>query len=168
MLVRHYSQSEDSRETLRNCPLAWGKAITKLLIRGPECKSSDCRQVLGLLVFSSGWSSLCMVFTHTHARTRTYEYMHARTQLDQYQDQGSECLRCTFRASCCSARLSRAQVPIIAGSCVRVKKKKRGDQYQSEIPLYSLENIYCGYVRYCALTIGRNFTLTYETYRTGL
>ena len=31
----------------------------------------------------------------------------------------SECLTCTFRASCCSARLSRAQVPAFAGSSVR-------------------------------------------------
>ena len=31
----------------------------------------------------------------------------------------SQCLTCTFRASCCSARLSRAQVPAFAGSSVR-------------------------------------------------
>ena len=31
----------------------------------------------------------------------------------------SECLTCTFRASCCSARLSRAQVPAFAVSSVR-------------------------------------------------
>ena len=31
----------------------------------------------------------------------------------------SECLTCTFRASCCSARLSRAQVPVLASSSVR-------------------------------------------------
>ena len=31
----------------------------------------------------------------------------------------SEWLTCTFRASCCSARLSRAQVPPFAGSSVR-------------------------------------------------
>ena len=31
----------------------------------------------------------------------------------------SECLTCTFRASCCSARLSWAQVPTFAGSSVR-------------------------------------------------
>ena len=36
---------------------------------------------------------------------------------------GSECLTCTFRASCCSARLSRAQVPSFAGSSVRDRKK---------------------------------------------
>ena len=33
----------------------------------------------------------------------------------------SECLSCTFRASCCSARLSRAQISDIAGSSVRDK-----------------------------------------------
>ena len=41
----------------------------------------------------------------------------------------SECLFCTFRASCCSARLSRAQVPIafaVAGSSVRDRGKKGG------------------------------------------
>ena len=38
----------------------------------------------------------------------------------------SECLTCTFRASCCSACLSRAQVPAFDGSSVRVRKKKRG------------------------------------------
>ena len=38
----------------------------------------------------------------------------------------SECLTCTFRASCCSARLSRAQVHAVAGSHVRDKRKKRG------------------------------------------
>ena len=31
----------------------------------------------------------------------------------------SECLTCTFRASCCSAHLSRAQVPALAGFSVR-------------------------------------------------
>ena len=31
----------------------------------------------------------------------------------------SQCLTCTFRGSCCSARLSRAQVPAFAGSFVR-------------------------------------------------
>ena len=36
----------------------------------------------------------------------------------------SECLTCTFRASCCSARLSRAQVPAFAGSSVRDRGKK--------------------------------------------
>ena len=43
----------------------------------------------------------------------------------------SEFLMCTFRASCCSARLSRAQVPAFAGSSVRNRKKSgegvRGD-----------------------------------------
>ena len=29
----------------------------------------------------------------------------------------SECLTCAFRESCCSARLSRAQVPAFVGSC---------------------------------------------------
>ena len=33
---------------------------------------------------------------------------------------------CTFRASCCSARLSRAQVPGFAGSTVRDREKKGG------------------------------------------
>ena len=36
----------------------------------------------------------------------------------------SECLTCTFRASCCSARLSRAQVPAFAGSSVQDRGKK--------------------------------------------
>ena len=31
----------------------------------------------------------------------------------------SECLRCTFRANCCSVRLSWAQVPAFAGFSVR-------------------------------------------------
>ena len=35
----------------------------------------------------------------------------------------SECLTCTIRASCCSARLSRAQVPTFAGSSVRDGEK---------------------------------------------
>ena len=39
----------------------------------------------------------------------------------------SECLTCTFRASCCSARLSQAQVPTFAGSSVW-DRKKRGDR----------------------------------------
>ena len=38
----------------------------------------------------------------------------------------SECLMCTFRASCCSARLSRAQVPSFAGFFVRDRWKKGG------------------------------------------
>ena len=38
----------------------------------------------------------------------------------------SECLTCTFRASYCSARLSRAQVPAFAVSSVRDRRKKGG------------------------------------------
>ena len=40
----------------------------------------------------------------------------------------SECLTCTFRAGCCSARLSRAQVPAFAGSSVRNRKKGEGSK----------------------------------------
>ena len=39
---------------------------------------------------------------------------------------GLECLTCTFRASCCSARLSRAQVRAFTGSSVQDRKKKGG------------------------------------------
>ena len=39
----------------------------------------------------------------------------------------SECLTCTFRASCCWAHLSRAQVPAFPGSSVQDRKKKRGE-----------------------------------------
>ena len=39
----------------------------------------------------------------------------------------SECLTCTFRASCCSARLSRAQVTAFAGSSVRDRGEKWGE-----------------------------------------
>ena len=35
---------------------------------------------------------------------------------------------CTFRASGCTARLSRAQVPAIAGSSVRDRKKRGGSK----------------------------------------
>ena len=38
----------------------------------------------------------------------------------------SECLTCTLRASCCSARLSRAQVLAFAGSSVRDRTPKGG------------------------------------------
>ena len=34
----------------------------------------------------------------------------------------SECLTCTFRASCCSARLSRVRVPAFVGSSVWDRK----------------------------------------------
>ena len=44
----------------------------------------------------------------------------------------SECLTCTFRASCCSARLSRAHVPALAGSSVRDRKK--GGRSKGEPP----------------------------------
>ena len=37
----------------------------------------------------------------------------------------SECLTCTFRASCCSTRLSWAQVPAVVGSSVRDRKKRQ-------------------------------------------
>ena len=44
---------------------------------------------------------------------------------NQYQVR-SECLSCTFRASCCNARLSRALVPVFfAGYSVRDREKKR-------------------------------------------
>ena len=36
----------------------------------------------------------------------------------------SECLMCTFRTSCCSVRLSRAQVPAFSGSSVRGRTKR--------------------------------------------
>ena len=39
--------------------------------------------------------------------------------LDQSGQVRSECLMCTFRASCCSAHLSRAQVPAFASSSVQ-------------------------------------------------
>ena len=45
----------------------------------------------------------------------------------------SECLTCTFRASCCSARLSRAQVPGFAGSSVRDRCVKRNHSRAVEI-----------------------------------
>ena len=38
----------------------------------------------------------------------------------------SECFNCTFRANCCSARLSRVQVLALAGFSVRNRKKKGG------------------------------------------
>ena len=38
----------------------------------------------------------------------------------------SECLTCTFRVSCCSARLSRAQVPVFAGTSVRDRNHESG------------------------------------------
>ena len=38
-------------------------------------------------------------------------------------------LTCTFRANCCSARLSRAQVPAFAGSSVRDRKRKEVREY---------------------------------------
>ena len=38
----------------------------------------------------------------------------------------SECLPCTFRASCCSTHLPRAQVPAFAGSSVWDRGKKGG------------------------------------------
>ena len=38
----------------------------------------------------------------------------------------SECLTCTFRASCCSAHLSQAQVLTFVGSSVRDRGKKGG------------------------------------------
>ena len=38
----------------------------------------------------------------------------------------SECLMCTFRASCCNGRLSRAQVPTFAGSSLRDRNKGGG------------------------------------------
>ena len=38
--------------------------------------------------------------------------------------------KCTFRASCCSARLSRAQVPTFTGSSVQDRKKKGGTTYK--------------------------------------
>ena len=40
----------------------------------------------------------------------------------------SECLTCTSRASCCSARLSQAQIPTFASSSVRDQKKGGGSK----------------------------------------
>ena len=40
----------------------------------------------------------------------------------------SECLTCTFNASCRSTSLSQAQVPAFAGSSVRDRKKKGGGE----------------------------------------
>ena len=47
-------------------------------------------------------------------------------QCHDIQTVRSECLRCTFRASCCSAHLSWAQVLDFAGSSVWDRTKKGG------------------------------------------
>ena len=39
----------------------------------------------------------------------------------------SECLTCTFRARCCSAHLSRAQISAFTGSSVWDRKQKGGE-----------------------------------------
>ena len=44
------------------------------------------------------------------------------------QDQG-QCLTCTFRASCCSSRLTWAQVPTFTSSSARDRKKGEGDEW---------------------------------------
>ena len=46
----------------------------------------------------------------------------------------SECLTCTFRASCCSARLSRAQVPAFTDSSVQDRKKNWGRSKGGGLP----------------------------------
>ena len=56
-------------------------------------------------------------------------YSPSHRQNDQFR---SECFRCTFRASCCSARLSRAQVPAFACSSVRDRKRKGGRRWMGE------------------------------------
>ena len=48
---------------------------------------------------------------HVHKSTKVNETI----RLSQVR---SECLTCIFRASCCSARLSRTQVPTFTGSSV--------------------------------------------------
>ena len=45
----------------------------------------------------------------------------------------SEYLICTFRANCCSSYLSRAQVPAVASSSVR-DRKKDGDESKGGLP----------------------------------
>ena len=46
----------------------------------------------------------------------------------------SECLTCTFRASCCSVPLSWGQVPAFAGSSIRDRRKKKGGGSKGELP----------------------------------
>ena len=61
-----------------------------------------------------------IAFTYKQTVCNKYSTSHTLSQVR------SECLMCTFKASCCSARLSRAQVPAFACSSVRDRKKKVG------------------------------------------
>ena len=53
--------------------------------------------------------------------TRVYHFMRYALRVGQVR---SEVLTSTFRTSCCSARLSRAQVPTHAGTSVQDRKRK--------------------------------------------
>ena len=59
----------------------------------------------------------------THGQGVTYSLCSSKGQV-----RSGQCLTCTFRASCCSARLSRAQVTAFAGSSVWNRKKKGGGE----------------------------------------
>ena len=84
------------------------------------------------------------IFTKIQACPPWVQRQHSRTQdrkLVQSMDQTcqvrscqvrSECLTCTFRASCCSARLS--QVPAFTGSSIRDRKTGGGEGVWGEPP----------------------------------
>ena len=56
---------------------------------------------------------------HTEVDDLSSRSMNGSNVCDQCKQVRSECLTCTFRASCCSACLSRAQVPAFAGPLSR-------------------------------------------------
>ena len=90
--------------------------------------------------------------THTHGpyghalnKTSIHPSIHPSGQVR------SECLTCTFRESCCSERLSRAQVPTFADSSVRdMNPSSFHPSIHPSIPLYfSFQPLYGFAFRVC-------------------
>ena len=84
-----------------------------------------------LIINTTFWLSQSTTLTSTHTTTisalrRCFScFLSERRNSDRTSGQvRSVCLTCTSRASCCSAHLSRTQVPAFAGSSVRDREKK--------------------------------------------
>ena len=80
-------------------------------------RSRMCVYVLGMCVYVLGMCVYVLgMCVYVLGRYETGWWANSQAR--------SVCLTCTFRASCCSARLSRAQVQAFAGSSVRDREKK--------------------------------------------
>ena len=76
----------------------------------------------------------------------------------------SECLTCAFKASCCSARLSRAQVPAFAASSVRDRKKRGGGREYINLSVFLCIYLFVFLCIYICLSIFAHLNMYIYSY----